>query len=75
MSAALLAIFLAQSPQGWILVDHKSNPGGSERDESLTLQHGPQLAVYAEALAAATGVSVVERWIYLPVAARVLRIA
>lgn len=66
--------FLVQSPEGWILVDHKSNPGGSERDESLALQHGPQLAGYAEALAVATGVSVVEQWIYLPVAARALRI-
>lgn len=66
---------LVQSPKGWILLDHKSNPGGSERNEQLVLEHGPQLAAYAEALSTATGISVVEQWLYLPVAARALRLA
>lgn len=66
---------LLQSPNGWILVDHKSNPGGSDRNEELALEHGPQLAAYAEALVAATGTPVTEQWLYLPVAARALRLA
>ncbi|VVD91921.1 exodeoxyribonuclease V subunit beta [Pandoraea pneumonica] len=66
---------LVQSSKGWILVDHKSNPGGSDRNEQLALEHGPQLAAYAEALVAATGISVAEQWLYFPVAARALRLA
>lgn len=65
---------LVQSPKGWILIDHKSNPGSSERNEELALEHGPQLAAYAEALVRATGTPVAEQWLYLPVAARALRI-
>ena len=66
---------LVQSSKGWILVDHKSNPGGSDRNEQLALEHGPQLAAYAEALIAATETSVAEQWLYLPVADRALRLA
>ncbi|MDR6739131.1 ATP-dependent exoDNAse (exonuclease V) beta subunit [Herbaspirillum sp. 1173] len=66
---------LVQSPKGWILLDHKSNPGGADRNEQLAVEHGPQLAVYAEALIAATGISVAEQWLYLPVAGRALRLA
>lgn len=65
---------LVQSPKGWILLDHKSNPSGSERNEQLVLEHGPQLAAYSEALSTATGIAVVEQWLYLPVAARALRL-
>ena len=61
--------------KGWILVDQKSNPGGSDRNEQLALEHGPQLAAYAEALVAAKGASVAEQWLYLPVAGRGLRLA
>ena len=66
---------LVQSSNGWILVDHKSNPGGTDRNEQLAFEHGPQLAAYAEALVAATGMPVAEQWLYLPVAARALRLA
>lgn len=65
---------LVQSPKGWVLVDHKSNPGGSDRNEELAFDYGPQLAAYAEALSTATGEPVVEQWLYLPVGARALRV-
>ena len=64
---------LVETPRGWVLVDHKANPGGSDRDDDLAQAHGPQLASYAGALLAATGKPVVERWLYLPVAARAVR--
>jgi len=66
---------LVESSNGWILVDHKSNPGATDRNEQLALEHGPQLTAYAEALVAATGTSVAEQWLYLPIGARALRIA
>lgn len=65
---------LVDTPQGWILLDHKSNPGGQARDEALALEHGPQLAAYAAALERCTGKAVSEHWLYLPVAARALHL-
>lgn len=65
---------LVETPEGWILVDHKANPGGSDRNEDLAQEHGPQLASYAQALLDATGKTIVEQWLYLPVAARALRL-
>ncbi|MBE0548541.1 MAG: UvrD-helicase domain-containing protein [Rubrivivax sp.] len=66
---------LVDTPPGWVLLDHKANPGGSDRDEDLALAHGPQLASYAHALLGATGKPVVEQWLYLPVAARAVRLS
>ena len=66
---------LIDTPPGWVLLDHKSNPGGSDRDDDLAQEHGPQLASYASALLAATGKPVVEQWLYLPVAARAVRLS
>lgn len=65
---------LVDAPDGWILLDHKSNPGGAARDEDLVAEHGPQLESYAHALTAATGKPVSQRWLYLPVAARAVRL-
>jgi ATP-dependent helicase/nuclease subunit A len=66
---------LVDAPDGWILVDHKSNPGGTARDEDLAAEHGPQLESYGHALIAATGKHVSQHWLYLPVAARTVRLA
>ncbi len=65
---------LVETNDGWILVDHKSNPGGSFRDTALVQQYGPQLKAYADAIYATTGRSVLEKWIYFPVAGRVTRV-
>ncbi|MGU9850277.1 3'-5' exonuclease [Pseudomonas koreensis] len=66
---------LVELPDGWILLDHKSNPGGSARDEDLVAEHGPQLESYGHALLNATGKPVSERWLYMPVAARAVRLS
>lgn len=66
---------LVDAPDGWILLDHKSNPGGAARDEDLVAEHGPQLESYSHALLAATGKPVSQRWLYLPVAARAVRLS
>ena len=66
---------LVDAPDGWILVDHKSNPGGTARDEDLAAEHGPQLESYDHALLSATGKPVSQRWLYLPVAARAVRVS
>ena len=66
---------LVDTPEGWILIDHKSNPGGASAYEMLAQEHGPQLAAYADALLRATGKPVREQWLYLPVAARALQVS
>ncbi|WP_323146387.1 UvrD-helicase domain-containing protein [Pseudomonas marginalis] len=66
---------LVELPDSWILMDHKSNPGGSARDEDLVAGHGPQLESYSHALLNATGKPVSERWLYMPVAARAVRLS
>lgn len=65
---------LVDTQEGWVLVDHKSNPRGAAHDEELVREHGPQLASYADALVRATGRPVTEQWLFLPVAARALRV-
>ena len=62
------------TPAGWVLIDHKSNPRGATHDEELVREHGPQLASYADALVRATGRPVTEQWLFLPVAAQALRV-
>jgi ATP-dependent helicase/nuclease subunit A len=59
---------------GWVLVDHKSNPRGSGADDELGRQYGSQLDAYAGAVEEATGEPVVERWLFLPVAGRAVRV-
>ena len=66
---------LVELPDGWILVDHKSNPVGPARDDDLIALHGPQLESYGHALLSATGKPVSQRWLYFPVAARAVRLS
>ena len=58
---------------GWILIDHKSNPGGSERWEHIAQEYAGQLAAYRDAIETATGEKVRESWLFLPIAAGAVR--
>jgi ATP-dependent exoDNAse (exonuclease V) beta subunit len=66
--------FLIDAEDGWILLDHKSNPAGTSHDVDIANAHGAQLASYAEALTRATGRPVKEQWLYLPMGARAVRV-
>jgi len=59
---------LVSTPRGWILLDHKANPSGPERWPEVAKEHGGQLAEYAAAIEKASGMPVIESWIFLPVA-------
>ncbi|MFM0009105.1 UvrD-helicase domain-containing protein [Paraburkholderia sediminicola] len=65
---------LIDTPEGWVLLDHKTNPGGIGRDDALAREHGPQLSAYAAAIESCTGKLVKEQWLYLPVAARMVKV-
>ena len=58
---------LLDTPDGWVLIDHKSNPQGSSTWEGLAQRYAGQLDAYATAIKKATGRPVVERWLFLPV--------
>jgi len=66
---------LLDTPDGWVLIDHKSNPSGTRHDDALAQEHGPQLAAYAQAIEQCTGRLVKERWLYLPVSGRALQLS
>jgi ATP-dependent exoDNAse (exonuclease V) beta subunit len=65
---------LIDTPEGWIVVDHKANPGGASREDALVQAYGPQLSAYAQAVERCTGKPVKETWLYLPVVGRAIKV-
>jgi len=59
---------------GLVILDHKANPAPRDRWNQVATEHGGQLSIYADALVRATGRSVTEVWIVLPVAAGAIQI-
>ncbi len=59
---------------GWILIDHKSNPAGSDRWESIAQENIGQLTAYKNAVEHAGGQKVLESWLFLPVAAATIQV-
>lgn len=65
---------LLETVDGYVLIDHKSSPLSSDQWPQLAERYAGQLDAYAEAVAQATGKPVLERWLYLPVAAGVIKV-
>ena len=65
---------LVDAGEGWVIIDHKSDPRSTGQDDRLAQEHGPQLDAYAQAVVAATGRAVLERWLFLPVAGQVAKV-
>lgn len=65
---------LLETPDGWILLDHKSNPQGPEKWEAIAHDYSGQLAAYGNAVAQATGKPVLESWLFFPVSGGAVRI-
>lgn len=55
---------LVATPQGWLIVDHKSFPGRREEWSTQALAYAGQLAAYRRAIAEATGEPVAGTWIH-----------
>lgn len=66
--------FLLKVTGGWILIDHKSSPGGADRWDAMAQEYAGQLAAYKDAIERASGEKVLENWLFLPVAASAIRI-
>ena len=65
---------LLETPSGWILLDHKSNPQGAEKWPEIVHDHSGQLRAYGNALAQVTGKPILESWLFFPVSAGAVRI-
>jgi ATP-dependent exoDNAse (exonuclease V) beta subunit len=59
---------------GWLLLDHKSFPGGREDRDAKLVKWAGQLDAYRGAVEAATGQPVTELWVHLPVRGEVVRL-
>ncbi|MHB8709856.1 MAG: UvrD-helicase domain-containing protein, partial [Desulfuromonadales bacterium] len=55
---------LVATPQGWLIVDHKSFPGRREEWSAQALVYAGQLAAYRRAVTEATGQPVAGTWIH-----------
>ena len=60
---------LLDTPNGWILIDHKANPRAGDAWEETAQRYSGQLKLYKDAIERATSRRVVETWLYFPVAA------
>ena len=66
--------FLLKVNGGWILIDHKSSPGGADRWDAIAQEYAGQLAAYKEAIERTSGEKVLEKWLFLPVAGAAIRV-
>jgi len=61
-----IADLVLETPEGLLLIDHKSFPGAVAEALERAAGHAGQLAAYARALKAATGHAVLGCFIHLP---------
>ncbi|HEX6706076.1 MAG TPA: UvrD-helicase domain-containing protein [Albitalea sp.] len=66
--------FMLKLPNGRIVIDHKADPRAVGDGNRLADTHGGQLEAYEEAIHIATGEPVLGSWLFLPVAAKAVRI-
>ena len=58
---------LLETPQGYVIIDHKSFPGRMEQWSEHALQYAPQLDLYQKAVEKATARPVMATMIHMPV--------
>ncbi|MGO4411181.1 PD-(D/E)XK nuclease family protein, partial [Brevundimonas sp. M-11_2] len=66
---------LVRHAAGAAIFDHKSFPGALDRWDDQAVGHAPQVGLYAEAVAAASGAACDELFIHMPVVGAILRVA
>ena len=65
---------LIDTPEGWILIDHKASKKSEESFQDLASTYSGQLAMYCKAIEAATNKKVLERWLYLPILGKSIKV-
>jgi ATP-dependent exoDNAse (exonuclease V) beta subunit len=66
---------LLETRDGWILLDHKSNPQGRDLWADRVDQYAGQMLAYQNAIETASGKPVLEIWLYFPVAGGAVKIS
>jgi len=64
---------LLELPEGYVVIDHKSYPGGNAAEHAK--QYAPQLAVYKKAVEQATGKPVLKTLIHMPLVGEVFEVS
>lgn len=65
---------LAETEDGFIIVDHKTFPGRFEEWETKALSHASQLALYRHMIEQATDKPVIAQFIHMPVVGAIIRL-
>lgn len=65
---------LVDTPNGWILIDHKAFPGRKEEWPNRALEYSGQLSAYRRAVEKATGRPVLGQWIHFCVGGGVVEV-
>ena len=58
---------LVETPDGFVIIDHKSSMGSANRLREIAKAYSGQLDAYANAVKVATSKNVLEKWLFLPV--------
>jgi ATP-dependent exoDNAse (exonuclease V) beta subunit len=66
---------LVETASGFAIIDHKSFPGSPDHWADRAVQYAPQLALYADAVRAATGRLCDQLFIHMPIVGALLRVA
>jgi ATP-dependent exoDNAse (exonuclease V) beta subunit len=70
-----IADLVLETSEGYIVIDHKSFPGGSDKIIEKASSYAGQILAYAEAIRTATGKPVIGCYIHMPVAGVVVPVA
>jgi ATP-dependent exoDNAse (exonuclease V) beta subunit len=65
---------LVEAEDGFAVIDHKSFPGGPHEWQTRSIGHGPQLALYAQAIGVASGKPCRELWIHMVLGGKALKV-
>lgn len=65
---------LVETPEGWVIIDHKTYPGRPDTWEQRVGGYAPQLDLYGKLCAEATGKPIAGLFVHLPVAGALLRL-
>ena len=69
-----IADLVLETRAGYVVIDHKSFPGGRDKAVEKAASYAGQVLAYADAIRAATGKPVVGAFIHLPVAGLVVAV-
>ena len=63
-----------ETEEGWIVIDHKSNPQPAAEWPQIALKHSGQLSAYSQALTALSGKTVLEAHIHFAIAGGITQV-